>query len=517
MKSAPKMQQTLDRYVIRRVLGTGAMGSVYAAWDPKLCREVALKVVPRELAQNPKTRARFLREARAIAAVRHPNIIEIYDYSGNDSEHLYLVIEKLDGQDLYQLMQRLGSLPETVALAVAHELCLALAVAHAKGIVHRDLKPENVFITHSGRVVLTDFGIVKAITRTSAIEGFQEPTEIIGTPGFMAPEQMSAGSLSHGVDLFSLGAMLYNLTTGEMPFQGASPFEIFRAAAMGTYADPRSLNPQLSAGFARLIALCLRPAPKDRPASAEALRQEVRRAIAQGGHFDLRDELQAFVDNPGAQARAAQRRTVDQLAAQLKVALQDHDLAATERLRMHLALCAPRHPLVAQLMSLEPSEATIVDSLAPTPMGPPTVATGVHRRWRGVRQTWRHLPPWLRALGLGLVASSVAAGAGIGLYARQLAESPAPLNLAVIRPLPPERPHLNVRPRTAAELSQAQSASRPYPVAPAARPQRHGHHARRRLSAAAAAPTALAFPAASAASTTPGPSGPPDGGLSRLH
>lgn len=217
---ADELQQQIDRYVIRRVLGTGAMGSVYAAWDPKLHREVALKVVPAALANDDKGRARFVREARAIAAVRHPNIVEIYDYSGTDSKHLYLVIEKLDGEDLYATLHRRGIMPEAVAAAVGHELCLALQVAHEAGIIHRDLKPENVFLNASGRVVLTDFGIVKAVTKGSAIEGFKEPTDVIGTPGFMAPELLGGRALGPAIDIFALGVLLYNITTKRLPLRG---------------------------------------------------------------------------------------------------------------------------------------------------------------------------------------------------------------------------------------------------------------------------------------------------------
>src|SRR5262245_27768788 len=120
------------------------MGSVYRAWDPKLHREVALKLLSPELGSGPKARERFHREARAIAALRHPNIVEIYDYSGEESEHLYLVMEKLDGNDLFNIMSQHGSLPEQVVAAIGHELCLALTVAHQGGVIHRDLKPENV-------------------------------------------------------------------------------------------------------------------------------------------------------------------------------------------------------------------------------------------------------------------------------------------------------------------------------------------------------------------------------------
>lgn len=302
LRNVPPVQR-IDRYSIRHVLGRGAMSAVYAAWDPKLHREVALKVLSQRLGTDPKARERFLREARAIASLRHPNIVELYDYSGADSQHLYLVIEKLEGQDLFNLYTRRGALPETIALALAHELCSALQIAHSAGIVHRDLKPENVFLDSSGRVVLTDFGIVKAVREDSALGAFRDTTEVIGTPGFMAPEVMAGRAPAISTDIFSLGVFLYNIATTRLPFEALTPVETYRAALAGRYNDARLYNSALSAEFCEIIGRCLLANPKHRPQSVTVIGQTLKAILKRRGVSDLRDDLREYYLDPAGYAQ----------------------------------------------------------------------------------------------------------------------------------------------------------------------------------------------------------------------
>ena len=354
----------IDRYLIRRVLGAGAMGSVYAAWDPKLNREVALKVVPERIADDPMGRERFNREARAIAAARHPNIVEIYDYSGVESKHLYLVIEKLDGEDMYATMYRLGLMPEAIAAAIGHELCSALQVAHDAGIVHRDLKPENVFLNLSGRVVLTDFGIVKAVRGDSAVEGYRENTDVIGTPGFMAPELMSGKTVTPAVDIFALGALLYNITTQKLPFDGASPLEIFQASADGVFEDPRRIQPHLSEAFCSIIATCLDPNPKRRPRNAEVVRQALQTVLEDNGVTDVRDDLHDYLTNAPSYTQRAHRRGVRHVVQGLKLALFDRDVEAAARQRRRLLVLDPYNDEVSDMTGVTESR---LQQLRPPP------------------------------------------------------------------------------------------------------------------------------------------------------
>jgi eukaryotic-like serine/threonine-protein kinase len=331
--------KSIDRYEVLDILGRGAMGSVYRAWDPKLRREVAVKVVAQ--AATDKARERFYREVCAIAALRHPNIVEIYDHSGTDSEQLYYVMEKLDGQDLFNLLKANGPMPESMVAAAGHELCLALSVAHAAGIIHRDLKPENVFLSAAGRVVLTDFGVVKAVREGSAVEGYNANTEVIGTPGFMAPEVLTSKPLGAFTDLYALGVLLYNMLTGHVPFEGNSPLEMHRAMMAGKYADPRTYDPRISRALCETLAQSLAPKTRERFQSAEAMRQALKAILDAHGVSDLRDDLRAYATDAHTYAESARRRAAAYLVQQLKVAVKDHDRAEVCALQERLGVVDP--------------------------------------------------------------------------------------------------------------------------------------------------------------------------------
>ncbi len=325
------------------------MGHVYLAWDPKLHREVALKVVAKNLTRDQKGRQRFHREARAIAALKHPNIVEIYDYSGEESPDLYLVMEKLDGDDLFNIMNDKGMMPEAAAAAVGHELCLALGIAHESGIIHRDLKPENVFMNDVGRVVLTDFGVVKAIREGSAVDGWSVETDVIGTPGFMAPELMMNRALGPRTDIFALGALLYNITTADMPFAGESPVEIFRNVVASKLKDPRSFNSALSEEFVEVLSGCLQAKPKKRFRSAEQVRERLKTVLELNGVTDLRDDLRDYMRDPAEYANIAKRRAVAYMVDKLKVALKDRDEATERRIRKRLLTIDPDNEAIHQI------------------------------------------------------------------------------------------------------------------------------------------------------------------------
>ncbi|MBI5509947.1 MAG: serine/threonine protein kinase [Deltaproteobacteria bacterium] len=372
--------ERIDRYEIRDVLGKGAMGSVYRAFDPKLHREVALKVVTADLARETKARERFQREARAIAALKHTNIVEIYDYSGEESEYLYLVMEKLDGDDLFNIMNAKGVLPEPAAAAVGHELCLALQLAHDAGIIHRDLKPENVFLNGVGRVVLTDFGVVKAIREDAAVDGWAQKTDVIGTPGFMAPELMMNRSLGPRTDLFALGALLYNITTGELPFDGASPVEMFRAAVAGKYTDPRKYNRLLSDEFCEVLDGCLQAKPKKRFRSAEQVRETLKGVLEANGVSDLRDDLRDFMRDSVAYNRMARRRATSYLLQRIKVAVKDKEEALANKMRERLLIVDPENDELQQISGFVMTDSGHISVPSETPSRPQTL-TGSAARW----------------------------------------------------------------------------------------------------------------------------------------
>ncbi len=320
------MTLRIERYEVEKLIGQGAMGKVYLARDPKIGREVAIKVLATG-AGDEVVRQRFRLEARAIAALKHPNIVELYDYSGEAASDLYLVMEYVAGLSLEALQRQHGNMSEPTALCMAHELCLALTHAHAHQVVHRDIKPENVLLS-GGRVVLTDFGVVKAVAKSArlGVSRVRSRTQVLGTPGFMAPEQFSGRGIDARTDIFALGALLYCLTTGKVPYEGSAVDVLYENLKAGRYKDPRSLQKMLSPGFCELIDRCLAPRPKDRFGSAEEARGQILALLASHGVTEVRQELSLYEKSPATYAIEQRQRSVEVLLRDLKLALRDQDV-----------------------------------------------------------------------------------------------------------------------------------------------------------------------------------------------
>ena len=331
----------IDRYVVERLIGQGAMGKVYLASDPKLGRQVAIKVLAAS-ATDEVLRKRFSLEARAIAALKHPNIVELYDYSGENAADLFLVMEYVPGPSLDAILRQHGNTSEPTALCLGHELCLALAHAHKNQIVHRDLKPENVLL-HQGRVVLTDFGIVKALARSASlgVSTIRTRTQILGTPGFMAPEQFAGKQIDVRTDVFALGALLYTCTTGHLPFEGTTLDDVYKNLKGGRMRPASELNPLLSPGFCDLLERCLEPKPKDRFQTAEEARAQILGLLASHGVSEVRQELALFEANPASYGLEQRQRSVDVLLRDLKVALKDRDQDMAEQILSWIRNLAP--------------------------------------------------------------------------------------------------------------------------------------------------------------------------------
>jgi serine/threonine-protein kinase len=331
----------IDRYTVERLIGQGAMGKVYLASDPKLGRQVAIKVLAAN-ATDESLRKRFGLEARAIAALKHPNIVELYDYSGEGAADLFLVMEFVPGPSLDAILRQHGNTSEPTALCLGHELCLALAHAHRNQIVHRDLKPENVLL-HQGRVVLTDFGIVKALARSASlgVSTVRSRTQILGTPGFMAPEQFAGKQIDARTDVFALGALLYCCTTGHLPFEGVSIDDVYKNLKGGRMRPANEFNPLLSPGFCELVEKCLEPKPKDRWQTAEEARAQILGILASHGVSEVRQELALYEANPATYGLEQRQRSVDVLLRDLKVALKDRDQDMADQIVSWLKNLAP--------------------------------------------------------------------------------------------------------------------------------------------------------------------------------
>jgi len=267
---------SLGPYKILAPLGAGGMGEVYRAHDTRLGRDVAVKVLPAELSQDPDRLARFEREAKTLAALSHPNILVIHDF-GKEGEVTYAVTELLEGETLRQRLGR-GALPWREAVETGAAIADGLCAAHAAGVVHRDLKPENLFITRDGRVKVLDFGLAKAQrgplaeieTVTSPPPGTVAGT-VLGTVGYMAPEQVRGEPADHRSDIFALGCTLYEMLTGRRAFRGTTGIETLSAILKEQPQEIVLTRPEISPELDRVVAHCLEKVPERRFQSASDL------------------------------------------------------------------------------------------------------------------------------------------------------------------------------------------------------------------------------------------------------
>jgi urea transport system substrate-binding protein len=265
-------RERIGYYRILKVLGKGGMGVVYQAEDTRLQRVVALKIILPQHSANPKFRERFLREARASASVKDDHVVTVY-HVGQDGSVPFLAMEYLEGETLQGLLERGEPIPLREALRIGWEIASGLAAAHEKGLVHRDVKPSNIWLeAPTGRAKLLDFGLVHAGTGHT---GLTQTGVVVGTPEFMAPEQARGEEVDARSDLFSLGAILYTLCSGQKPFQGTSVMAVLSALALDRPRPLTELNPDIPPALVDLIGRLLEKKPAHRPSSAAEVRDAI--------------------------------------------------------------------------------------------------------------------------------------------------------------------------------------------------------------------------------------------------
>lgn len=422
------MIRTLGRYQLIEPVGSGGMAVVYRGRDTALDREVAVKLLHPHLAQAAESRARFSREARAVARLSHPNIVEIFDYSGDAAPEAYLVTEFLRGKTLRAFAQQAGLADPEVGLLIGRALADALAHAHAAGVIHRDLKPENVMVESGSRtaVKLTDFGIARIL---ASEERMTMTGALVGSPNHMAPEIVEGKEADERSDIFSLGTILYWLATGKLPFAAPNPTATLRRAITGEFTDPRELSPRISSKLAALLSRCLCSEPAGRPASAVEARTTIDEILAEVGLERPEEELQRLLTDPAGYQAAFPPRAVAALIPQGEAALRAGQSARA-------LACFDR------VLVLEPGNSLVE----------------AHLRTLSRRRRWRHAARVVAVAALaGLLAlagaswwTSRPAGTAESRAAASLAPPPAvtgnspsqPPDAATDPPLTPTRPSL---------------------------------------------------------------------------
>jgi serine/threonine-protein kinase len=266
------LPERVGPYPILGILGVGAMGRVYRARDPQTGRVVALKRVRRHLTRDARVMERFRREGTAAEGLSHPNLLRVHDV-GVD----YLVLELVEGENLDERLDRQGALTPAEAVPLLRQMSDALDFIHARGIVHRDLKPSNVLLTREGTVKLSDFGMAHLSWAPMTRSG-----ELLGSPAYMAPEQISLGDVEPASDIHALGVVAFRCLTGERPFTGRSVGELLRNVVDQERPLASSVNPDLPPSVNPVLARALARDPDDRHSTAREFVDELERALADG-------------------------------------------------------------------------------------------------------------------------------------------------------------------------------------------------------------------------------------------
>lgn len=416
-----------NRYRVLRKIGEGGMAVVHLAVDEKLGRDIAIKILRERYEHHEEIRTRFQHEARAISSFDHPNILKIYDFSGEDSRQLWIVTELIHGRNLAQILETTpsGWLHPAIAASIVREICRALASAHEHGVVHRDVKPENVMITHHGTVKLMDFGIAKI----QRITNMTQTGIFMGSPSYMSPEQVRGRDVDNRSDIYSLGVLFYELVTGKLPFTGSSTADIAMRILNGDFAHPRFVMAGIPDSLDHCIVSCMALSPENRPQSIEHVGEQIDAVLQSMGLENSMRELERCFKDPKAYG--------DRLAKILKVSEIKHEPTVLINQNQHAQLGRSNNeainspiprPDVAQNTSL--AHAPRRDHLLP-----PRSVPHFTKRQLTPELISAHLPE-RRNQQRTIAATRIASGSKFGQYQAKAAVNQTPSAREAPRPKP---------------------------------------------------------------------------------
>lgn len=285
-----------NRYKIEEKIGDGGMAVVYRGYDKILNRSVTVKVLRAQFALDENFVRRFKREAQSAASLSHPNVVNIYDVGEEDGTY-YIVMEYIDGKSLKELITEKGKIPVNAAVKIAHQICEALVHAHKNKIIHRDIKPHNILLTRDGRVKVTDFGIAKAVTAATVT---YDNNVVMGSVHYFAPEQAKGGIAGEKADLYSLGIVLYEMLTGEVPFSGETPISVALQHLQENIKSPKELNSEVPQILEEIIFKAAQKDPDMRYDSAE----------------DMLEDLDSWINNGHVNSERFERPGVNKIEDQ---------------------------------------------------------------------------------------------------------------------------------------------------------------------------------------------------------
>jgi serine/threonine-protein kinase len=402
----------LTKYDVLEELGHGGMATVYRAHDRRLGRDVAVKVLHPHLRESTEIAHRFSVEARAVAKLRHPNIVEVFDVSSEDDVEQYLVVELVRGPTMRKLLQERGVFPPEIAACFVLEVLAGIAHAHDSGVIHRDVKPENVLIEHRKvggglaarapddeaglvstpvpstsrapanpgeriAVKLTDFGIAKLLDA----QGVTSTGQVLGSPAHMAPEQIEGGEVDGRADIFGLGVLLYECMVGHLPFLGNNPAQVLRRVLDGTYASAERERPTLGKVWSLMLDRALARKAENRFPDAIAMRDAVAAELKRLGVGTPRVELEAWLDDPDAWTKTHEARIIDRLC-RLGAASRKSGDAVSAAADYNRALAyAPNDPSLLRIVaSMHRSEARarLFRRVAPLVLGAGVLGSGAY-------------------------------------------------------------------------------------------------------------------------------------------